>query len=194
MTAMINDAEGAFGRALHPRNRALLERMFASRAFDEASDGASGVEGREKSPWLEMTAKLNVPVVGIGAPAQSFYLPIAEFMDVEVVVPEHAEVANAVGAVVGVVRQSAQITISPVAGQQRVVVHAPQEQKEFDDLELAAVWAIEVASELASKKALEAGGSNLDVKVDRRDNSVEEGGQVTFFESIIVATATGLAG
>jgi len=194
MTAMINDAEGAFGRALHPRNRALLERMFASRAFDEASDGASGVEGREKSPWLEMTAKLNVPVVGIGAPAQSFYPPIAEFMDVEVVVPEHAEVANAVGAVVGVVRQSAQITISPVAGQQRVVVHAPQEQKEFDDLELAAVWAIEVASELASKKALEAGGSNLDVKVDRRDNSVEEGGQVTFFESIIVATATGLAG
>ena len=190
MTAMINDAEGAFGRALHPRNRALLKRMFASRAFDEAS----GVEGREKSPWLEMTAKLNVPVVGIGAPAQSFYLPIAEFMDVEVVVPEHAEVANAVGAVVGVVRQSAQITISPVAGQQRVVVHAPQEQKEFDDLELAAVWAIEVASELASKKALEAGGSNLDVKVDRRDNSVEEGGQVTFFESIIVATATGLAG
>ena len=43
-------------------------------------------------------------------------------------------------------------------------------------------------------RAREAGGSNLELKVDRRDNSVEEGGQVTFFESIIVATATGLAG
>ena len=113
MTAMINDAEGSFGKSLHPRNRALLEHMFANDATsaDTESDRGAG----ENPPWLAMTAKLNVPVVGIGAPAQSFYPPIAEFMDAEVVVPEHAEVANAVGAVVGVVRQSAQITISPVA-------------------------------------------------------------------------------
>ncbi len=187
MTALINDAEGNFGKALHPRNRVLLEQMFVN-------DAAGGEVEGQKTPWLAMTAKLNVPVVGIGAPAQSFYPPIAEFMDAEVVVPEHAEVANAVGAVVGVVRQSAQITISPVAGQTRVIVHAPQEQKEFDDLELAADWAIELASELASQKARDAGGSNLEIKVDRRDNTVEEGGQVTFFESIVVATATGLAG
>jgi len=160
--------------------------MFASEVTSNNAE--------EEMPWLAMTAQLNVPVIGIGAPAQSFYPPIADFMDVEVVVPEHAEVANAVGAVVGVVRQSAQITISPVAGQNRVVVHAPEEQKEFDDLELAAGWAIELASELASQKARDAGGSNLELKVDRRDNSVEEGGQVTFFESVIVATATGLAG
>ena len=192
MTAMINDAEGSFGKSLHPRNRALLEHMFANDATsaDTESDRGAG----ENPPWLAMTAKLNVPVVGIGAPAQSFYPPIAEFMDAEVVVPEHAEVANAVGAVVGVVRQSAQITISPVAGQQRVVVHAPREQKEFDDLELAAAFAIKIASELASQKARDAGGSNLEVVVDRHDNSVEESGHVTFFESVIVATATGLAG
>ena len=192
MTAMINDAEGSFGKSLHPRNRALLEHMFANDAT--SADTESDLGAGENPPWLAMTAKLNVPVVGIGAPAQSFYPPIAEFMDAEVVVPEHAEVANAVGAVVGVVRQSAQITISPVAGQQRVVVHAPREQKEFDDLELAAAFAIEIASELASQKARDAGGSNLEVVVDRHDNSVEESGHVTFFESVIVATATGLAG
>lgn len=183
MTAMINDAEGVFGKPLHPRNRVLLERMFATE-----------VGNTDNPPWLEMTAKLNVPVIGIGAPAQSFYPPIADFMDAEVVVPEHAEVANAVGAVVGVVRQSAQITISPIAGQLRVVVHAPKEQREFDDLEQAAVWATELASDLATQKARDAGGSGIEVKVDRRDNTVEEGGQVTFFESVIVATATGLAG
>ena len=80
MTAMINDAEGKFGSALHPRNRALLERMFAN---EVDSDG-----GETKPPWLAMTAQLNVPVIGIGAPAQSFYPPIAEFLDAEVVVPE----------------------------------------------------------------------------------------------------------
>lgn len=188
MAAMINDSEDVFGRELHPRNRSLLEKMFATEVINPDKDA------EQKPSWMAMTAKLNVPVVGIGAPAQSYYPPIAEFMQAEVVVPEHAEVANAVGAVVGVVRQSVQLTISPLAGQNRVVVHAPHEQKEFDDLELAAAWAIEVASELAMQKALEAGGSNIETKADRRDNSVEEGGQVTFFESVIVVTATGLAG
>jgi len=31
------------------------------------------------------------------------------------------------------------------------------------------------------------------VNIERHDNAVEEGGQVTFFESVIIATATGLA-
>ena len=190
MTAMINDAEGTFGSPIHPAKRVLLERMFAS-AGDESEDSSiSTSEGRQ---WLGMSAKITVPVIGIGAPARSFYPPIENFMDAEVVVPEHAEVANAVGAVVGVVRQSAQITISPV-GQSRVLVHAPREQREFDDLEVAAAWAIEIASELATQKARDAGGSDIQVKVDRQDNSVEESGQVTFFESVILVTASGLAG
>ncbi len=181
MTAMINDAEGVFGRPINSHNKKLLERMFT----DES--------GVNENQWMGLTARLNVPVIGIGAPAQSFYPPIADFMDVEVVVPEHAEVANAVGAVVGVVRQTAQITISPLAGHS-VIVHAPQEQREFENLELAAQWAIQLATELATQKAIGAGGSAIVVKTDRCDNSVEEGGQVTFFESIILATATGLAG
>ncbi len=184
MTAMINDANGVFGKPLHARNRALLESMFAS--ADTAKD-----ESNNNDNWLGMSARLNVPVIGIGAPAQSFYPPITRFMDAEVVVPEHAEVANAIGAVVGVVRQSAQITISPVSGNKRVLVHAPQQQREFDGLEPGAEWAIEMATELAVNKATAAGGTGIDIRVDRQDNAVEEGGQVTFFESIIVVTATG---
>ncbi len=180
MTAMINDSNGVFGKPLHPRNRALLESMFAS-----------GDAAKDSGNWLGMSARLNVPVIGIGAPARSFYPPIAGFMEADVIVPEHAEVANAIGAVVGVVRQSAQITISPVSGNRRVLVHAPQEQREFDGLEPGAEWAIEMATELAVNKATAAGGTGIEVRVDRQDNAVEEGGQVTFFESIIVVTATG---
>ena len=177
MTAMINETDGVFGRALSPLNRKLLEKMFTD---DDESR-------------LGLTASLRIPVVGIGAPASNFYPPIAQFMDAEIVVPEHAEVANAIGAVVGEVRQSAQITITPIAGNKRVVVHAPQAQREFDDLEVAAAWATEVATELAKQKATSAGGSGLKVTIDRSDNVVEEGGQVTFFESVIVATAIGRA-
>ncbi len=201
MTAMINDAEGDFGKPINPHNAKLLERMFASTSADvksgnaKSGNAASSAVGRDDSnnQWLGMTAKLNVPVVGIGAPAQSFYPPIENFMDANVIVPEHAEVANAVGAVVGSVRQSAQITISPLAGRS-VMVHAPQEQREFEDLEQAAEWATGIVSEQARHKASDAGASDIIVQTERHDNAVEEGGQVTFFESIIIATATGLAG
>ncbi len=179
-TSAINEVNGVFGVTLHPKQRALLEQMFA--ADDNAPDGN----------LLSMRARLTTPVVGIGAPAASFYPPISNFLDVEVVVPEHAEVANAVGAIVGVVKQSVQITITPVSGK-RVMVHAPDEQREFDTLEPAAHWACEVAKQAAIDKAETAGGSDIKVRVDRKDNIVEHQGQSTFFESTILAIATGRA-
>ena len=75
-----------------------------------------------------------------------------------------------------------------------MVVHAPDEQREFDELEAAAAWAQEIATGLALAKAQRAGGTQLQVMVDRNDNIVDQSGQVTFFESIIIATASGRAG
>ncbi|MEM7256723.1 MAG: hydantoinase/oxoprolinase family protein, partial [Pseudomonadota bacterium] len=102
MTASaINEMNGAFGVALHPQQRTLLDQMF---------DG----DLTQTTSLLSMRARLNRPVVGIGAPASSFYPPMTDYLDVDVLVPEHAEVANAIGAVVGVVKQSVQLTITPV--------------------------------------------------------------------------------
>lgn len=181
LASAINDSNGSFGTPMPANKRDLLEQMF-----NNASDP-------DQKGLVSMQAQLGVPVVGIGAPAQSFYPAVKEFLEVEVIVPEHAEVANAIGAVVGVVKQSVQITISPVSAS-RVVVHAPDEQREFDELEPAAAWAQEIATGLALAKAQRAGGTQLQVMVDRNDNIVDQSGQVTFFESIIIATATGRAG
>lgn len=181
MTSAINDSNGRFGAPLHIAQRTLLEQMFNSAADPDAA----GI--------LKMQAQLAIPVVGIGAPAKSFYPPITDFLKSEVVVPEHAEVANAIGAVVGVVKQSVQLTITPVSAK-RVLVHAPDEQREFDELEPAAKWASDLASQLAMEKAQNAGGTQLQVTIDRRDNIVEQQGQSTFFESTIIATASGRAG
>jgi len=78
VTAIINDANDVFGEPLHARNRKLLNNMFANNDSDSAWQ------------WLALTAKITVPVVGIGAPAQSFYPPVKEFMQADVLVPEHA--------------------------------------------------------------------------------------------------------
>jgi N-methylhydantoinase A/oxoprolinase/acetone carboxylase beta subunit len=178
VTSAINEVNGEFGKVLPAGQRRLLDQMFTA--------GNTG-SGRG---LLSLRAGLNTPVVGIGAPAQSFYPAMSDYLDVEVVVPEHAEVANAVGAVVGMVRQSVQLTITPVSGE-RVMVHAPQEQREFEALEPAAAWAAEIATALATSKAEAAGGSEIKVTVDRSDNVVEHQGQRTFFESTVVATASG---
>lgn len=181
LSSAINDSNGVFGVAMHAKERSLLEQMFNS-AADSQQNGL-----------IKMQAELAMPVVGIGAPAQSFYPPIEKILRSTVIVPEHAEVANAIGAVTGVVKQSIQLTISPVSAK-RVLVHAPQEQKEFDELEPAAEWATALATTLALARAEQAGGSQLQVTVDRHDNIVEQQGQTTFFESTIIATATGRAG
>ncbi len=181
LTAAINDNNGVFGAPMHQKQQVLLEQMFTS-AADPLANGL-----------IKMQAELAIPVVGIGAPARSFYPPIENIMQSKVIVPEHAEVANAVGAITGVVKQSVQLTISPVSAK-RVLVHAPTEQKEFDELEPAAEWATALATELVLSKAEQAGGKQLQVAVDRHDNIVEQQGQTTFFESTIIATATGRAG
>ena len=52
------------------------------------------------------------PVVGLGASASTYYPAVAAVMGTGAVIPEHAGVANAVGAVVGNVRVFARASVS----------------------------------------------------------------------------------
>lgn len=176
VSAALNDSKGEFGTSLHARESALLRSMFTSHT--------------NKESLLAMKAQLSLPVVGIGAPASNFYPPIGQLLQTEVVVPADADVANAIGAVVGQVKQTAQLTITPVSGK-RVMVHAPQQQREFDDLEEAAGWASDLVQRIATEKAELAGACHVEVKLQRHDNAVDYQGQVTFFESTIIAIASG---
>jgi N-methylhydantoinase A/oxoprolinase/acetone carboxylase beta subunit len=44
---------------------------------------------------------LNIPIIGIGAPAKSFLPDVAKLLGTDIIFPEHYSVANAVGTVVG---------------------------------------------------------------------------------------------
>jgi N-methylhydantoinase A/oxoprolinase/acetone carboxylase beta subunit len=52
-------------------------------------------------PYLGCKINLKVPLIGIGAPAKAFLPPVAEALGATFLLPEHYEVANAVGTVVG---------------------------------------------------------------------------------------------
>ena len=51
--------------------------------------------GAESSSLFSLNARLKVPVVGLGAPASSYYQATGELLGAEIILPEYAHVANA---------------------------------------------------------------------------------------------------
>jgi N-methylhydantoinase A/oxoprolinase/acetone carboxylase beta subunit len=69
--------------------------------------------GEKRFRNLDLKAALDRPIVAIGAPAKIFAEPLAKRMDVKVIVPEHHDVGNAVGAVCSRVTESITVHVYP---------------------------------------------------------------------------------
>ncbi len=139
---------------------------------------------------VEVAIKLGVPVIGLGASAPSYYGAVGERLHCLMILPEHAGVANAIGAVAGQVSQRATGTISsPAEG--RFVAHLSEGLQVFSTSSdaLVALEAALVAE--ASARAKEAGAVDLRVTVDREVKEVEIEGRTMFIEARISATASG---
>jgi len=131
------------------------------------------------------------PLVAVGAPAKSYYPQVAKKLNMQLVIPENAEVANAVGAVMGAVIQRSVISVSqPSTGIFRL--YHKQQPQQFSDLNLALKRAEELASTEAQSLAVAAGASNVDITIEHSRNQVSNAidGDV-FFDCNITATATG---
>ena len=144
-------------------------------------------------PTADLRIRLSValPIVAVGGPAATYFPAVGERLGTRTVVPEHAAVCNALGAVVGgvVQRVEARIT-SPLPGLFRV--HLPDGTEDFQDLESAAEFASEEASSIATRRALEAGAGNVRVVTARSDRiGAGPGGTSIFVESSVRASATG---
>lgn len=146
------------------------------------------VDGDEDE--LQLKLAMRFPIIGLGAPVQSYYPKTARWLNTKAILPEQGDVANALGAVVGSVRQSYEMVITS-AGGKSVNVHFDSGTTLYDDLEDAAAAAIEAARGEAHNLAVSAGADNISVEHTRADNVVDADGDVVFFESRIVATAIG---
>jgi N-methylhydantoinase A/oxoprolinase/acetone carboxylase beta subunit len=152
-------------------------------------DAASAAEGPMDALYRVRIA-LGRPLVAIGAPVATYYPEVAGRLGTRLIVPEHHDVSNAVGAVAGGVFETAIVTIS-APREDRFRVHGPQGVRDFGALEEAAAYAIELARDTARARALAAGAATVEVKLDRKDNVVRNFGADLFIESTITATATG---
>ena len=121
-------AQAIVDQLTHQTSLALLETAFAeeSDAFTAIpaelarhvlmQRGLSGHRG-----MVKLDAGLNLPVVGLGASARTYYPAVGARLGCDMQLPEHSGVANAIGAVVGrvTIRKSAAIT-SPSEGLYRI--------------------------------------------------------------------------
>ena len=139
---------------------------------------------------VEMTARLGVPVIGLGASAPSYYGAVGKALGCEMILPEHAGVANAIGAVVGQVSQRVTgLVSSPAEG--RFVAHITQGPEIFTSAE-AAMEALETALRAeAETRARAAGAEDLRLTVARDLREAEIEGRKMFIEGTVTVTAAG---
>lgn len=139
---------------------------------------------------VEVSLRLGVPVIGLGASAPSYYGAVGERLGARMILPEHAGVANAIGAVVGQVSQRVTGLVSS-AGEGRFTAHLAQGLQVYPDRD-AALDAMEAALVAeATTRARAAGAEDLRVTTTRDVKEAEIEGRSMFIEATLTATASG---
>ncbi len=181
----------------HQTSLALLETAFAEEetGFDTPPPELArnvlmqrGLGGHKGLVRLE--TGLQVDVVGLGASAQAYYPAVGERLGTRMILPEHAGVANAIGAVVGRVtmRRSGTVT-SPSEGKYRV--HLAEGPQDFGDQDkaLAALESILRAEALHAAQA--AGAADIQVQVLRNIRTAGVEAREVFVEADVTVEASG---
>jgi N-methylhydantoinase A/oxoprolinase/acetone carboxylase beta subunit len=186
-------AEAIISRLVRRSAEALMDVALDEDGFtlDHPSRHPLMVAALEKKSGVaSIRFDFNLPIVGVGASAPTYYPMVGKLLESKVVLPEHSDVANALGAVVGHVRITGEsVILSPGPGRFRV--HGPSDKHDFTDLEAAAAAAITGLKADLAKRAEAAGADDIDITLDRKDVSAFADGQDIFVESRIIAVATG---
>ena len=157
-----------------------------------------GMEGKEKAlldMWMRgdfargvnLDLALEAPILAAGAPAALFLSPVASFLSGDCVIPPFMEVANAVGAVAGVVSHREEVIVRRQPDE-TYRAFVSDGRYDFQDLDSATTAAEEKASVLAKEAARAAGAGELELDHSREDFSIsnQDGSEMVLERKIIV--------
>lgn len=143
---------------------------------------------------LDCSVKVKIPIIAIGAPVKAYLPQVAQKLNTELIIPEDAEVTNAVGAAIGNVVETVQVLIKP-GHEDGFIVHAPWERKTFIYLEDAKAWALEEAKKHAEIAAEKAGAGEYQLLVRQEDIYADMNlgweQDSLYIETVIEVTAVG---
>jgi len=143
---------------------------------------------------LDCQLRLRQPIVAVGAPVEAYMPRVAEQLRTELIIPHHAEVANAVGAVAGGVVQQLRAIIRPLDAGQRFRLHLPDGVHDFPTLKQAVAYAQEVVPMRLEELARQAGAAQVEVQMSRRDREAPVAGgwgQRVYLGTELTFTAVG---
>lgn len=177
---------------------ALMDAAFAETGRGEAVVSSSPLlSGRLSSADTQggvgfIDIGLQTKLIALGASSSTHYPAIAKRLNAEMLNPPHADVAGAVGAAAGAVRQRYIILITqPTDGCFRV--HLPQKIQDFADRNEAFAVAREQATMSAKERAEQAGAKQITMELQELVDEVDLGNdKQLFLQARIVAQATGL--
>jgi hypothetical protein len=133
---------------------------------------------------------LNLPVIGLGASAASYYPAVGERLGCETILPETGGVANAIGAVVGRVTIRRQGTVTaPSEGCYRV--HFETGPEDFTQGETALSALEHHLKEHAKRDAEKSGAEDIHLHATRDIKSAQAEARNVFIEAVITVEASG---
>jgi len=184
-------------RLTYQTSLALLETAFAEEETEFGLTPAvlaehvlmqKGLDGHRGLVRIE--SGLAVPVIGLGASAASYYPAVGQRLGCEMILPDHAGVANAIGAVVGrvTIRRSGIVT-SPSEGKYRVHLESGPQDHTSSEAAMAALEAVLRAAAQAEAEA--AGAADIHVTAQRAVKEAQAEARRVFLEAEIVVEASG---
>ncbi len=129
-------------------------------------------------PHLETHFRLRQPIIGIGAPAGFFLQDVADALHTDLILPDHHQVANALGAIAGTVMVVEEILIYPLLSSSGLevlgyYVQTSEERQEFEELNDALACARSLSRERALGAALRSGADNPQVTIEEQTDGLD---------------------
>lgn len=164
------------------------QQPAATALLARALDGSQNLK-------LDCQLTLKQPVVAIGAPVEAYLPRTSQQLHTELIIPEHAGVANALGAVVGGVVQQMRVLIHPLDEDDAPFrVHLADGVHDFATLEESVAYAKRVVPRQLEIVARQAGADQVEVKMARVDRTAPvkgNWGSEIYLSTVLTFTAVG---
>jgi len=152
--------------------------------------------GNRHGKLFNLSSQVSYPMVALGAPARAYFPLISKKTGAELVIPEHAEVANAIGAATGNIVEKLELLIQPApAG--GYLAYTPWGREWFRELEEALNRCIEEGKTHVARQAEKSGIGDYTLDAEHRDvysslsNVYGDIAEKLYVESRIKITAVG---
>ena len=197
MDVFISETKKAIVRKI---SRCIMDHMIRTETGkDELSESDMILieEVLNETKDYSIGMRLNMPIVGIGAPVGAWLPDVAKTFETELILPENYDVGNAIGAisssVTEVVELSVRAAFQDFSEEPECTVYNGEDAFDFPDKDEAIQFAIDEATRIATKRAIESGASevNIEYKVDETCIDVEGRGKKVFRGATVLVRASG---